>query len=105
MNAASGVTTIPTTFTSPDKRHLASLLPPCVENYVAHDALVRLVDAFAASLNLADLGFGRAVAAATGRPRYHPGVWSGCTFGATSTNSGPHATWNERVSATSKRSG
>src|ERR1700730_11077191 len=54
-------------------RDQVSLLPPCVDDYVAPDALVRVVDAFVASLSLADLGFGRAVAAATGRPGYHPG--------------------------------
>jgi transposase len=53
-------------------RGQVSLLPPCVEDYVAPEALVRVVDAFVASLNLADLGFGRSVAAATGRPGYHP---------------------------------
>src|ERR1700730_16391687 len=54
-------------------RDQISLLPPCVDDYVAPDALVRVVDAFVASLSLAELGFGRAVAAATGRPGYHPG--------------------------------
>jgi transposase len=39
---------------------------------VTTPALVRVVDAFVASLNLAER-FGRAVAAATGRPGYHPG--------------------------------
>jgi transposase len=39
---------------------------------VAPDALVRVVDAFAASLNRGELGFGRTVAAATGRPGYDP---------------------------------
>ncbi len=33
-----------------------SLLPPCVDDYVAPDALVRVVDAFVASLNLANSG-------------------------------------------------
>jgi hypothetical protein len=32
-----------------------------------------LVDAFVASLDLGKLGFVRSVAAATGRPGYHPG--------------------------------
>jgi transposase len=47
--------------------------PACVDDYVSPDALVRVVDAFVASLNLGELGFGRAVAAATGSPRYHSG--------------------------------
>lgn len=54
-------------------RGQVSLLPPCVDDYVAPDALVRVVDAFVASLNLGELGFGRTVAAATGRPGYDPG--------------------------------
>ena len=49
-------------------RDQASLLPPCAEDHVAPDALVRVVDAFLSSLNFVDLGFVRAVAAATGRP-------------------------------------
>jgi transposase len=53
-------------------RDQVSLLPPCVDDYVAPDALVRVVEAFVASLNLAELGFGRTVAAATGRPGFHP---------------------------------
>jgi transposase len=53
-------------------REQAALLPPCVDDYVASDALVRVVDAFVANLDLVDLGFGRAVSAATGRPGYHP---------------------------------
>ncbi len=50
-----------------------SLLPACVDDYVAPDALVRVVDAFVESLDLAELGFGRVMAAATGRPGYQPG--------------------------------
>lgn len=49
------------------------LLPPCIEDYVSPDALVRIVDAFVASLDLSKLGFGRTVAAATGRPGFEPG--------------------------------
>lgn len=54
-------------------RGQVSLLPACVDDYVAPDALVRVVDAFVASIDLEDLGFGRTVAAATGRPGYFPG--------------------------------
>lgn len=38
------------------------MLPACVDDYVAPDALVRVVDVVVASLNLAELGFGRTVA-------------------------------------------
>lgn len=54
-------------------RQQASLLPACVDDYVGDDALVRIVDGFVQSLDLADLGFRRAIAASTGRPGYHPG--------------------------------
>lgn len=54
-------------------RSQASLLPPCIDDYVERDALVRVVDAFVESLDLDELGFARTVAAATGRPGYHPG--------------------------------
>jgi transposase/IS5 family transposase len=50
-----------------------SLLPPAIDDYVATGALVRIVDAFVASLDLGDLGFGRTVAASTGRPGFDPG--------------------------------
>ncbi|MET3352819.1 IS1182 family transposase [Xanthobacter autotrophicus] len=53
-------------------RGQVSLLPACVDDYVAHDALVRVVDVFVASLDLFELGFSRTIAAATGRPGYHP---------------------------------
>jgi transposase len=45
-------------------------LPPCVDDYVAEDSAVRIVDVFVDELDLAVLGF--ADAAATGRPGYHP---------------------------------
>lgn len=54
-------------------RQQASLLPACVDDYVGEDALVRIVDGFVQSLDLAELGFRRAIAASTGRPGYHPG--------------------------------
>lgn len=54
-------------------RQQASLLPAYVEDYISEDALVRLVDAFVESLDLAGLGFRRAIAASTGSPGYHPG--------------------------------
>lgn len=53
-------------------RRQEALLPPCIEDYIAPEALVRVIDAFVADLDLADLGFDRAVSAVTGRPGYHP---------------------------------
>ena len=54
-------------------RTQGSLLPPSIDDYIAPDALVRVVDMFVDSLALGDLGFERAVSAATGRPGFHPG--------------------------------
>lgn len=61
------------TFIDGDSRDQVSLLPACIDDYVAPDSLVRVLDAFVASLDLAELGFNRAVAAATGRPGFQPG--------------------------------
>ena len=46
------------------------LLPDCIEDYVAEDSPVRVVDVFVDELDLAALGF--VGAAVTGRPSYHP---------------------------------
>jgi transposase len=46
------------------------LLPDCIEDYVAADSPVRVVDMFVDELDLVELGFEDA--AATGRPGYHP---------------------------------
>ena len=53
-------------------REQAALLPPCIDDYIAPDALVRVVDEFVGGLDLVGLGFERAISAATGRPGYHP---------------------------------
>ena len=48
------------------------LLPESVEDYVDENNPVRAVEVFVDALDLAQLGFGRAVPAETGRPSYHP---------------------------------
>lgn len=60
-------------FIAGESRTQMSLFPACIDDYVAINALVRVVDAFVESLDLVELGFSRAVAAATGRPGYQPG--------------------------------
>lgn len=52
-----------------DRREV-QLLPDCVDDYVAQESPVRVIDVFVDELDLAALGFGDA--AATGRPGYHP---------------------------------
>ena len=48
------------------------LLPESVDYYVDENNPVRAVEVFVDALDLAQLGFGRAVPAETGRPSYHP---------------------------------
>jgi len=54
-------------------RTQAVLLPEVLDDYVTADNPVRFLDAFVAQLDLAGLGFQRAVPADTGRPGYDPG--------------------------------
>jgi transposase len=54
-------------------RTQAVLLPEVLEDYVGPAHPVRFLDAFVGQLDLAALGFQRAVPAGTGRPGYDPG--------------------------------
>ena len=54
-------------------RRQGALLPDHLEDYVAEDNPVRVIDVFVDELDLAALGFERVLAAPTGRPGYHPG--------------------------------
>ena len=53
-------------------RDQVMLFPESVEDYITADNAVRFIDAFVASLDLAELGFRRAPPAETGRPAYDP---------------------------------
>ena len=55
-----------------EERGQATFLPARLDEYVADDAVVRVVDAFVGRLNVGELGFTRPVPAATGRPGYDP---------------------------------
>ena len=55
-------------------RSQTTLLPDRLEDWIDEDNAVRVVAAFVDALDLNTLGFERAVAAATGRPGYHPVV-------------------------------
>ncbi|SEN17086.1 transposase [Pseudorhodobacter antarcticus] len=48
------------------------LLPACVDDYVGPDNVVRFIEAFVESLDLAAAGFDRTLPKATGRPGYDP---------------------------------
>lgn len=57
-----------------ESREQATLLPPVLDDYVAAEHLVRVIDAFVDTLDLQALGFARVTAAATGRPGFAPGA-------------------------------
>lgn len=56
-----------------ESRQQTTLLPPVLEDYVATDHPVRVIDAFVDSLDMRTLGFSKAETCATGRKPYHPG--------------------------------
>jgi transposase len=61
-------------FIEGEDRGQGSLLPEHLDDYVAQENPVRVVDIFVDELDLAKLGFGRVQPAKTGRPAYHPAV-------------------------------
>jgi transposase len=56
-------------------RNQSTLFPECLEDWIGEDNPVRVIDVFVGGLDLADLGFGRVEAEATGRPPYHPSMF------------------------------
>ena len=54
-------------------RHQVTLLPESLDEFIAADNAVRVVDAFVDELDFPG-GFEGAAPAATGRPSYHPAV-------------------------------
>jgi transposase len=59
-------------YISGENRGQAAPMPAAIEDYVAADAPVRVIDAFVNGLDARGLGFGRAVPAVMGRPPYDP---------------------------------
>ncbi len=55
-------------------RRQVTLLPESLDDFIAEDNAVRVVDAFVNELDLAELGFEGVQAAEAGRPSYHPTV-------------------------------
>ena len=55
-------------------RTQSALLPECLDDYVAEDNAVRVIDVFVDELDLGKLGFQGVDPLATGRPAYHPSV-------------------------------
>jgi transposase len=58
-------------------RSQSVLFPEHLDDYVAEDNIVRIVEAFIEALDLKALGFAGAEPARTGRPSYHPAVLLG----------------------------
>ena len=58
-------------FIEGEDRTQATLFPECIDDYIAEDNAVRVIDVFIDDLDLSGLGF-KVVPEATGRPAYHP---------------------------------
>jgi len=61
-------------FIEGENRFQATLLPECLDDYIAEENPVRVVDVFVDELDLSALGFSSAEPQATGRPAYHPSI-------------------------------
>ena len=56
-----------------ENRQQISLLPEALDDYVGENSVVRFINEFVDTLDLAALGFTRTVTADTGAPAYSPG--------------------------------
>ena len=59
-------------FIEGENRFQSTLFPESLEDYIAKDNPIRIVDAFVDKLKLKELGFDRAEPSDTGRPGYLP---------------------------------
>jgi len=59
-------------FIEGENRFQSTLFPESLEDYIAEDNSIRVIDAFVNKLKLKQLGFARAEPSATGRPGYQP---------------------------------
>ena len=60
-----------TDFIEGDSRSQTTLFPESLDDYIADDSAVRVIDVFIDELDLAELGF-KTEPQAMGRPAYHP---------------------------------
>src|ERR1700732_3171544 len=63
-----------TRFVQSEDRRQGVLLPEYLDDYVAEDNPVRVIDVFVDELDLGAVGFDGVIPEATGRPAYHPGA-------------------------------
>ena len=61
-------------FIEGENRFQSTLFPEHLDDYIAQDSTIRVIDAFVNKRDLVKLGFERAEPSATGRPGYHPAV-------------------------------
>ena len=61
-------------FIEGESRTQSTLLPECLDDYIADTNPVRVVDVFVDELNLGHLGFDGVDPAATGRPGYNTAI-------------------------------
>ncbi len=59
-------------FVRGENRDQGTMLPECVDDYVAEDNPVRVIDAYVESLDMEKLGFTKFKPNNTGRPMYDP---------------------------------
>lgn len=59
-------------FIQGEDRSQSTLFPECLDDYIADDNPVRVIEVFVDELDLGKLGFDGAEPQATGRPAYHP---------------------------------
>lgn len=59
-------------FIQGEDRSQSTLFPERLDEYIAEDHAVRVIDVFVDELDLGELGFERVVPEVTGRPGYHP---------------------------------
>ena len=60
-------------FIEGEDRTQATLFPECIDDYIAEDNAVRVIDVFVDELDLSGLGF-KTIPEVTGRPAYHPAM-------------------------------
>lgn len=60
-------------FIEGESRSQATLFPERIDDYIAEDNAVRVIDVFVDDLDLSGLGF-KTIPAVTGRPAYHPAM-------------------------------
>jgi transposase len=61
-------------FVEGEDRNQSTLFPECLDDYIAEDNPVRVIDVFVDELDLSHLGFSHVEPKETGRPAYHPSM-------------------------------